>query len=121
MIGNGGWKKANIGNEVFTNTGAIIGGAATTGTINSTMSQCSVCYIWYMGSNHICGYQYPYIGQGSITLGGYYHKALTSYTLQELFDELKRRQFQQDVKVKELEREVELQKQLDLMFPKETK
>lgn len=69
--------------------------------------------------SHNCQISKPYNQfPGNITTQ-IYGKTLAQYSLQELLDELKRRKNAQDVKVKELEKEVELQKQLDSIFPEE--
>jgi hypothetical protein len=87
--------------------------------------KCSTCHQWFTyGQQHLCNglNQWPLIGSPSFKPFYDYSKfmkTLEQYTLQELFDELKRRKSAQDVKVKELEKEVELQKQLDKMFPEE--
>lgn len=82
---------------------------------------CNDCGMFiYSLQQHSCNSyykQYPYSFPTLSTFS--YNKPLPSYSLQELLDELKRRKNAQDAKVKELEKEVELQKQLDAMFPEE--
>jgi hypothetical protein len=72
---------------------------------------------------HQCKYDYyplekykplPYNINSSFVIQA---KQLSEYSLQELLDELKRRKDQQDIKVNQLKEEIELQKQLEKMFP----
>lgn len=76
--------------------------------------QCPKCFQTIYSYFHNCIYQLPETYQGyTYTFTG---KQLSEFSLEELLNELKRRKEQQDLKVKELEKEVELQKKLDKMF-----